>query len=91
MAARSPLSRTTRSGFLGARFRAALFCSMASFALAGCQRELGAELLEVNAVVPAEAQFGDAVQIIGDGFGLGSPASVTWCASFPITSASSFT
>jgi hypothetical protein len=31
----------------------------------------------VDAVLPAEAQFGDAVQVIGDGFGLGSPATVT--------------
>jgi NADH-quinone oxidoreductase subunit H len=38
----------------------------------------GVELLEVNAVVPAEAQFGDAVQVIGDGFGLGNPATVTF-------------
>jgi hypothetical protein len=43
-----------------------------------CQRERGAELLGVDAVVPAEVQFGDALQIVGDGFGLGSPATVTF-------------
>lgn len=34
------------------------------------------ELLRVDAVAPAEAQFGDSIQIVGDGFALGSPASV---------------
>jgi NADH-quinone oxidoreductase subunit H len=43
----------------------------------GCDREPAAELLSVDAVVPGEAQFGDSVQILGDGFGLSSPASVT--------------
>ncbi|HWO14374.1 MAG TPA: hypothetical protein VNN80_32935, partial [Polyangiaceae bacterium] len=46
-------------------------------AFAGCWREASVELLSVDAVLPAEAQFGDAVQIAGDGFGLGSPAQVT--------------
>lgn len=45
--------------------------------LAGCQREPAAELLSVDAVLPGEAQFGDSVQILGDGFGASSPAQVT--------------
>jgi NADH dehydrogenase len=58
------------------------FCArLAACALAGlvhCREQPGAELLQVDAVLPAEAQFGDSVQIIGDGFGLGSPATVTF-------------
>jgi hypothetical protein len=37
---------------------------------------VGVELLQVDSVSPAEAQFGDSMQIVGDGFALGSPASV---------------
>jgi len=51
---------------------------LALVASVGCQRERGAELLTVNAVQPGEVQFGDALQIAGDGFGLGSPATVTF-------------
>lgn len=65
--------RTTRSG-VGARLLPWLVVA----ALAGCQRGGGAELLEVDAVLPAEAQFGDSIQIFGEGFGLGSPATVTF-------------
>lgn len=43
-----------------------------------CREQAPVELLQVDAVLPAEAQFGDSVQILGDGFGLGSPATVTW-------------
>ncbi len=42
-----------------------------------CQRAPAADLLQVSAVIPVEAQFGDALQVIGDGFALGSPATVT--------------
>lgn len=42
-----------------------------------CQPQAAPELLQVSAVVPAEAQFGDAVQVVGDGFALGNPATVT--------------
>ena len=42
-----------------------------------CREARSVELLSVDRVSPGEAQFGDSVQIVGDGFGLGSPASVT--------------
>jgi hypothetical protein len=45
-------------------------------ALVCCQEQAGVELLRVDAVSPAEAQFGDSLQIMGDGFALGSPVSV---------------
>jgi len=44
--------------------------------LVHCQEHASVELLSVEAVSPAEAQFGDSVQVLGDGFALGSPASV---------------
>lgn len=47
-------------------------------ALGACQRKAGAELLQVSAVVPGEVQFGDVIQIVGDGFALGSRATVTF-------------
>src|SRR5688572_33245102 len=74
MALRRPPSRKTRSGFRSFRclLGLALLCAW------GCQRERGAELLSVSAVQPGEVQFGDALQIAGDGFGLGSPATVTF-------------
>ncbi len=71
MAARRPPTRCTRSGF-----RASWLCITLA-ALTQCQ-PAGVELLQVDAVSPAEAQFGDSVQVIGDGFGLGSPATVTF-------------
>lgn len=71
MAARRPPSRCTRSAI-----RASLL-GLALSALTQCQ-PAGVELLQVDAVLPAEAQFGDSVQIVGDGFGLGSPATVTF-------------
>lgn len=74
MAFRRPPSRKTRSG--SRVFRGLL--GLALLASAGCQRERGAELLGVSAVQPGEVQFGDALQITGDGFGLGSPATVTF-------------
>ena len=40
-------------------------------ALWSCQREPTLELLEVNRVSAAEVQFGDALQVSGDGFALG--------------------
>jgi NADH-quinone oxidoreductase subunit H len=43
-----------------------------------CQRQPSTDLLQVSAVLPAEAQFGDSLQVVGDGFALGSPASVTF-------------
>jgi len=45
-------------------------------ALGACAREPAAELLEVNRVAAAEVQFGDALQVIGDGFALGRPVLV---------------
>jgi hypothetical protein len=74
MAVRHP-SRNTRSGFCATRWLSLLLALAANL---GCQRTPGAELLRVDAVLPAEAQFGDALQIVGDGFGLGSPATVTF-------------
>lgn len=68
MVVRWSLPRCTRSAFAGR--------VLALVALGGCQQSGGVELLRVDAVSPAEAQFGDAVQIVGDGFALGSPASV---------------
>ncbi len=43
----------------------------------GCQEQPNTELLQVSAVSPAEAQFGDVVQVLGDGFALGNPATVS--------------
>jgi NADH-quinone oxidoreductase subunit H len=40
-------------------------------ALVACQREPTLELLEVNRVAATEVQFGDALQVSGDGFALG--------------------
>jgi NADH-quinone oxidoreductase subunit H len=40
-------------------------------ALVACQREPTLELLEVNRVASTEVQFGDALQVSGDGFALG--------------------
>lgn len=53
------------------------FAALALSNLVSCQRASGTELLRVDAVVPAEVQFGDSVQIMGEGFALGSPATVT--------------
>jgi hypothetical protein len=50
--------------------------SLAMAAVLGCQGQPGAELLQVSAIVPAEVQFGDSVQIAGDGFALGTPVTV---------------
>ena len=50
---------------------------LALVALARCQREPPPDLLQVSAVLPAEAQFGDAVQVVGDGFALGNSPTVT--------------
>jgi len=44
--------------------------------LLGCQREPGAELLEVSRVSASEVQFGDGLQVSGDGFALGKPVQV---------------
>jgi hypothetical protein len=83
MSERQRNPRSTRSAFraltaCGARLRAlASLALLVSLAPWGCDREPKAELLSVDAVLPAEAQFGDSVQILGDGFGLGSPAQVT--------------
>src|SRR6185295_6614709 len=44
--------------------------------LLSCQREPGAELLEVNRVSASEVQFGDGLQVSGDGFALGKPVQV---------------
>jgi NADH-quinone oxidoreductase subunit H len=48
-----------------------LFCALLLPALWSCQREPTLELLEVNRVSAAEVQFGDALQVSGDGFALG--------------------
>lgn len=64
------LLRTRRGALFGWVFAALL-------TLTHCQRSSGTELLRVDAVSPGEAQFGDSVQILGDGFALGSPATVT--------------
>ena len=69
--------RSTRSGSRVGAVCARWLRVMALLVLVACQREPAAELLSVDAVLPGEAQFGDSVQIIGDGFGLGSPAQVT--------------
>ncbi|HTV21634.1 MAG TPA: hypothetical protein VMG12_23255 [Polyangiaceae bacterium] len=61
--------RCTRSALAAGRL-------LVLFSLAHCQQPVGVELLRVDAVSPAEAQFGDSVQVLGDGFALGSPASV---------------
>jgi hypothetical protein len=71
MVCRRP-ARSTRSGLSVACFVGALA------ALLSCREQPGRELLQVDALLPPEAQFGDAVQILGDGFGLGSPATVTF-------------
>lgn len=42
-----------------------------------CQAQPALELLEVNAVSPPEAPFGEDVRVIGDGFALSSPATVS--------------
>jgi hypothetical protein len=78
MAVTSTLSRVQGSGFWRRRRPLAIAVAVCA-ALGACvPQEAGVELLEVNAVVPAEAQFGDAVQVLGDGFGLGNPATVTF-------------
>jgi hypothetical protein len=74
MAVRHLPSRNTRSGVRATRWLSGL----ALAASLACQRERGAELLGVSAVLPGEVQFGDALQIVGEGFGLGSPATVTF-------------
>ena len=83
MTARDRNPRSTRSAFRalaasgGRQLVIASLALLAAVAASGCEREPAAELLSVDAVVPAEAQFGDSVQILGDGFGLSSPAQVT--------------
>jgi NADH-quinone oxidoreductase subunit H len=83
MIVRAPDPRSTRSAFwalAAARGRELVLASLAFLGCCaswGCEREPAAELLSVDAVVPAEAQFGDSVQILGDGFGLSSPAQVS--------------
>jgi NADH-quinone oxidoreductase subunit H len=42
----------------------------------GCQRETNPELLEVNHLSSSEVQFGDTLQVSGDGFALGKPVLV---------------
>ncbi len=59
-----------------ARFSSLIWCSVAAVLLAGCQPRPAVELLQVSAVLPEELQFGDSFQVIGDGFALGSAASV---------------
>lgn len=49
----------------------ALFSALLLPALCSCQRESTLELLEVNRVAATEVQFGDALQVSGDGFALG--------------------
>jgi len=61
--------------------RAALFpfrrlALLALLVLLGCDREPPAELLEVSRVAATEVQFGDALQVSGDGFALGKPVLV---------------
>lgn len=51
---------------------AALF----SVAALGCAREATPELLEVNQLSATEVQFGDTLQVSGDGFALGRPVLV---------------
>lgn len=50
-------------------------CSAAGV-LVSCQPKPAVELLQVSAVLPDELQFGDSFQVVGDGFALGSAASV---------------
>jgi hypothetical protein len=49
---------------------------LALLALLGCEPEPPAELLEVSRVAATEVQFGDALQVSGDGFALGKPVLV---------------
>lgn len=51
-------------------------CLSIAGGLASCQPKPVAELLQVSAVLPEELQLGDSFQVIGDGFALGSAASV---------------
>lgn len=50
--------------------------ALALLALLSCDREPPAELLEVSHVSATEVQFGDALQVSGDGFALGKPVLV---------------
>jgi hypothetical protein len=61
--------RCTRSALAAGRLLVLL-------SLVHCQEQPSVELLRVEALSPVEAQFGDSLQIVGDGFALGSPASV---------------
>jgi hypothetical protein len=63
------------SGAIGSKRLALVGLCLA--ALLHCQEQPSTDLLQVSAVLPAEAQFGDALQVVGDGFALGSPATVT--------------
>jgi NADH-quinone oxidoreductase subunit H len=53
------------------------WASLALLTLTHCQHSSGTELLRIDSVLPSEVQFGDSIQIQGDGFALGSPATVT--------------
>lgn len=71
MLARWPSHRCTRSALALGRLLTLLL------GLTQCREQPELALLRVDAVTPAEAQFGDELTIVGDGFALGSPASVS--------------
>ncbi len=50
--------------------------AMLSLAVLGCAREATPELLEVSQLSASEVQFGDTLQIAGDGFAVGKPVHV---------------
>lgn len=54
----------------------ALVAALGPAATFGCAREATAELLEVNHLSASEVQFGDTLQVSGDGFALGKPVLV---------------
>lgn len=50
---------------------------IAALVVAACQARSATELLQVSALSPAEVQVGEDVHVVGDGFALGSAATVT--------------
>jgi NADH-quinone oxidoreductase subunit H len=68
------LSQTLRARPL--RRRSAWHFGLPLLVLLSCQREPLAELLEVSGVSASEVQFGDGLQVSGDGFALGKPVQV---------------
>jgi NADH-quinone oxidoreductase subunit H len=59
-------------------FAASLALAALLFALAGCQPEAAPPLVQVLDVTPRDAEVGDRLEILGDGFPLGKSARVTF-------------